>query len=159
VKKVPFIKTIWKRALLEIYFHAPNSWTEDSNCNRNTGNSPLQKRLEILNNQQFAEGISFLEEQKLIYTKREPKYSYWVLTEKGFNVALELQKQVREIKGEKRNEKSQLFTIFLTLILACTSMLNFAMSVYPESKYLSFWSFFILIFISIIFIVIEFRKR
>ncbi len=160
MRKVPLIKTAWKRALLEIYFHAPKSWTEDSNCNRNTGNSPLQKKLGILNNQQFAECIIFLEEQKLIETKREKKYQYWALTEKGFNVALELQKQIREIKEEKMGEDIKLSTVLLTFILALTGMTNLAKEIYPNHSNAYFWLYCgcIVFFIMGLFLV-RIRKR
>lgn len=84
-------KHVWKKLLHEIYLIAPNKYTEDEKFNRNTENHAIAKKLS-LKQQDFSEGVSFLEEQGLIEIKKHPNYFWWILTEKGFNVALENEK-------------------------------------------------------------------
>ena len=134
----------WKKVLKEIYDFAPNKWGESNKVSKYDDAHDLAQRLKI-SGQELGHAISFLEDQKLIKTNiSNPKeYSaYWLITEKGFNIA-------REIQTERRNAVQQLTIIFLTYILALTATFRFI----PESQHnnLFIWYFvFFLIGISII---------
>ncbi len=151
----------WKKILLEIYRFAPGSWGDSISMNRYDDRHPLAKKLD-LRGHELGDSIVFLEEQKLITPNVSSKVNHviqWFLTEKGFNVALELEKQLREIKVENRNEKLQLFTLYLTIILVSTSMVNFAKDIFPSMKEILFWGYLILMGILVLSIPSKFRKR
>lgn len=153
----------WKRVLLYLYRHCPNVYFENSQITFWNDNHILAQDLKMRGSD-LGICIEFLRKNELMKDNSSPinpkDYQNNIsLTKKGFDVAFELEKQEREIEEKKRSEMGQVFTLFLTLILALTSLLTFAMNVYPESRYTSFWAFFILLFISIILIALEFRKR
>jgi len=110
----------WKRVLKEIYDFAPNNWGESKKVSKYDDTHDLAKRLKI-SGQELGNTMSFLEDQKLIKTNvSNPKeYSaFWIITEKGFNIA-------REIQIEKMNAFQQTTIIFLTFILALTTFFEF----------------------------------
>jgi len=124
----------WKRILLEIYKHSPNAYLENHNSNFWDDKHALAKRLNILGSE-LGISIEFLRENKLIEDTNplEPMNEYAInpdwsnliyLTEKGFNVVFELDKQFREIKEKKRFERLQRWIIILTAVLAFTGVVN-----------------------------------
>lgn len=105
----------WKKILNEIYNHSPNSWCESNKCGRNDDNHPIAKKLKI-SGQELMLGISFLEDHKLIENvrgNRKDYWAFWKLTEKGFNVVLENQKQD---SSERLQEIIAIGTVVLVLI-------------------------------------------
>lgn len=151
----------WKRILLEIYRFAPSMWGESNKMSKYDDRHDLAKKLN-LKGHELGDSIVFLEEQELIKTNVSNLINYsaeWILTEKGFNVSLELEKQEREIRKEKRSEKLQLFTLYLTVILVSTSMINFAKDIFPSMNQVLFWGYLILMGILVFSIPFKFRKR
>lgn len=153
----------WKRVLLYLYRHCPNVYFESSQISFWSDNHILAQDLKMRGTD-VGICIEFLRKNGLMKDDVPPvntkEYQNNIsLTEKGFNVAFELEKQERESTEKRENEKKQFFTLFLTLILASTSMLNFAITVYPEYKKVYFLVYSILILVSVIRIWIEFRKR
>lgn len=112
--------TNWKRTLKEIYDFAPNNWGESNKISKYEDRHPLAKKLKI-RGQELGNTISFLEDQKLIKTNISNPKDYaaqWIITEKGFNV-------VQEIQRERMNAFQQTSIIFLTFVLALTSFFEF----------------------------------
>ncbi|MFW5847002.1 MAG: hypothetical protein ACOCUU_02460 [Nanoarchaeota archaeon] len=110
----------WKKVLREIYNYAPNNWGESQKVSKYDSNHELVKKLKI-SGQELGNTISFLEEQKLIKTNisNPKKYSaFWIITEKGFNVSRELEKEIS-------NAFQQATIIFFTFILALTTLFSF----------------------------------
>lgn len=110
----------WKKILNEIYNHSPNSWCESNKCSRNNDNHPIAKKLKI-NGQELMLGISFLENHKLIKTEVHNSKEFWAsweLTGKGFNIALENQKQ-------KNSERLQEIIAIGTVLVASITFFNF----------------------------------
>lgn len=110
----------WNGILNEIYNHSPNSWCESSQCGRNDGNHPIAKKLKITG-QKLKLGISFLENHKLIKTQVHNSKEFWAsweLTDKGFNIALENQKQ-------KNSERLQEIIAIGTVLVASITFFNF----------------------------------
>jgi len=153
----------WKRVLLYLYRHCPNVYFESSQISFWHDNHILAQDLKMRGSD-LGICIEFLKKNELMKDNVPPvntqEYQNNIsLTKKGFDVAFELEKQKRESIEKRENEKKQFFTLFLTLILASTSMLNFAIAVYPEYKQILFLVYSVLIFVSVIWIWIEFRKR
>ena len=143
----------WKKVLLEIYRFAPNLWGDSIKMNSYDPRNSLAKRCGFKNSE-LGNIILFLEDQKLIETRVDvgnKEYSAsWILTEKGFDVSLELEKQIRGVKEKIVDRDTQLIISFLTFILAITGIANFAKDIYPSySNY-----YFLLYFIFIIFFTI-----
>ena len=124
----------WKRILLDIYGHCPNVYFENHRVNFWDDKHFLAKKLN-LKGSEVGISIEFLKKNGLIEDKNhftplkvKPLAPEWQnnisLTEKGFNVALELDKQAREIREKKRFEKLQWAIIILTAVLAVTGASN-----------------------------------
>ena len=139
--------SVWKKILNEIYLIAPNKYTEDNKFNRNTENHPIAKKFN-LKSQDFSEGVSFLEEQGLIETKRHPNYRWWVLTEKGFNVVLENEKN-------RKQEKINLALTNATVVLALVGFIQTILYFKQFSKEVNDWvSWLILVIIGVVIFLI-----
>ena len=133
--KNPFpIANNWKKILLEIYRHSPNGYLETHNSKFWDDKHPLARKLNILGSE-LGISIGFLRENKLVEDTNplEPLneaqlnpnwFNRIYLTEKGFNVVFELDKQFREIREKKRFERLQLLMIILTGVLALASVVN-----------------------------------
>lgn len=124
----------WKKVLLEIYIHSPHNYGESHKVKFYDGAHPLAKKLKI-SGYELDLAISFLRNHELIKDRsqlnpldEEPINPYWSnmvsLTEKGFNVALEVDKQFREIAEKKRFEMLQLLLVIVTIVLAITGIIN-----------------------------------
>ncbi|VVB79526.1 Uncharacterised protein [uncultured archaeon] len=116
----------WKKVLLEIYRHAPGKYCSSGKMSYWDDQHDLAKRLRIKGHE-LGESISFLEDNKLtrLNIQSYKEYSDWVdLTEKGFNIALELEKQSREVREKKRVDLLQLWLVILTAILAISAIVN-----------------------------------
>ena len=115
----------WKKVLLEIYRFAPSMWGESRKMGKYDPRHELAKRCGF-ENCELGNIIVFLEERKLVemtsFDKDETHN--WILTDKGFDVSLELEKQLREIEGKLRFENLQRWLIGLTAVLAISSLLN-----------------------------------
>ena len=139
----------WKKILNEIYNHAPNSLCESSKCGRNDGHHPLAKKLKITGHELML-GISFLENHKLIRTdvhNNEDFWASWELTEKGFNVALENQKQ-------NNSERLQEIIAIASVLIALITFFNFVkLPMETIGQKILVYGFFIFIFVLVITII------
>lgn len=105
----------WKNILLAIYNYAP-TWYEWGNIFETTHNlkHPIANKLKITD-KELSYGIAFLQQNKLIRCEQiNNAKAFIVLEEKGFNVALEIEKH---IDSQKANNT----IITLTTILAIIS--------------------------------------
>ena len=148
----------WKRVLLEIYRQSPNGYIENHEQRFMDDKHILAKRLNI-KGMGLGFAIGFLREHKLIEDSNpwEPLndlvfnqnwHNQIRLTEKGFNVSFELEKQRREIRDRKNNTEMQMSIVLLTFLIALTEVTNFAIQVFPEykEKYFIFYCIFFIIF-------------
>lgn len=116
----------WKKILIDIYRFAPSNWGESIKMGKYDPRHPLAEKYNFKHSE-LGNIMVFLEDQGLIKTETSNYKEYsaqWILTEKGFDVALELEKQAREIREKKRFEKLQLGIIILTAILMITGIIN-----------------------------------
>ena len=124
----------WKQILLGIYRQSPHGFIETHNSNFLNDNHILAKE-HHLTGMDLGNCIGFLREHELIKDTNpfEPLnhpqinpawFNQILLTEKGFNVALELDKQFRGIREKRRFENLQKWLIGLTSILALSSIGN-----------------------------------
>lgn len=141
----------WKRVLMEIYRFAPNQIGDSIKIHKYHDNHHLAKKLKITG-QELGNTIAFLEDQKLINTLVSSFSSSWSLTEKGFNVAIELEKELRDIGEKKMNHEIQLSLLFLTFILSSNGILNIFIQIFPNLKIFAFllYIMFMLLFCIII---------
>lgn len=141
----------WKKVLKEIYGFAPNNWGESNKMNKYDNNHELAKKLKI-SGQELGNTISFLEEQKLIKTNISNKKEYnaqWIITEKGFNVALDIKKEIYQ-------SFQQSVLIFLTSVLAITAFFNFLNQSYNNKIFV--WLYVLLLSIFSLGIYVFFRR-
>ena len=94
----------WRKILLEIYNSAPNKWGYSSKIGYSENSHPLAKKFKISGHELML-NICFLEDNKLIKTNPSGEgidfSAVWNLTEKGFNVALDLEKHASDQKIQK----------------------------------------------------------
>lgn len=113
--------TSWKRILLEIYEYAPHSYGDTTGCPLSDNEHPLVKKLKITGYEAML-GVSFLKDNGLIRQESVMTpgglVSKYYLTEKGFNVALELEKQ-------KSDFDIKFIVMFFTVVLGVTTMLSY----------------------------------
>ena len=155
----------WKVVLLDVYRHCPNFYFEDHKISFWSDEHFIAKKLKMTG-ADVGMAIEFLKRNKLVEDKnpktQDPNYQNNIsLTEKGFNVAFELDKQLREEKETKRHGEIQISLIFLTFVLAITGSASFAIDIYPQYKVYYFW-FYALFFIGLslgVIIKMIFRKR
>jgi hypothetical protein len=105
----------WKAVLNKIYSALPHEYGIGKEGI--TDAHPLAKRLKIPG-QELMLSLSFLEDYELIKYRNHNEI---ILTERGFEVALENEKSMN-------NVKLQAMTIFVSLILAITAIFNFVNS-------------------------------
>jgi len=133
LKKIP-TGSNWKKVLLEICIYSPHNYGESHKVRFYDGAHPLAKKLKI-SGYELGLAISFLRDHGLIKDRsqlnpldEEPINPYWSnmvsLTEKGFNVALEVDKQLRDIAEKKRFERLHLWLVILTGLLVLSSLIN-----------------------------------
>ncbi len=128
----------WKNVLLEIYRFAPGNYGESHKVNFWDDQHTLAKKFGI-NGQELGLAIAFLEDNKLIEKQGtsgigldseqiNPNWSRSViLTEKGFNVVIELEKQKREgmmLDVQKKQAYFSRLLMLATIILALGTVLN-----------------------------------
>lgn len=134
MKKLLPTSSKWKRILTEIYRHSPNGYIETHDSKFMSDKHPLAIKLKI-KGLELGYSIGFLRENKLIKDTDtlEPLNEFSInpdwfnriyLTEKGFNLAFEIEKQWREIKEKKRFEELQRWMVILTAILVLSNIIN-----------------------------------
>jgi|GEM_PF-6194863 len=105
----------WKKILLEVYNYAPQSYFYGDISSFKDNIYPLAKTLKM-NNKDLAYGVVFLQKNRLIKIVHvNNKVGYIELTEKGFKVALEIEKQ-------KTNNTVQAGMLIFTAILTLASI-------------------------------------
>ena len=105
----------WKKILLEIYRNSPHMWGYSKKMQHNDDRHPLAKKLKITGYELML-GLSFLEGHKLIKTSvlsKEAFSAQWILMQKGFDVALDLEKL-------KSNLLMNASILYFTMIIAIT---------------------------------------
>lgn len=141
----------WKKILKEIYDFAPNNWGESHNVSKYDNSHELAKKLKI-SGQELGNTISFLEDQKLIKTNVSNRKDYsaqWIITEKGFNVALDIKKEIYQ-------SFQQSVLIFLTSVLAITAFFEFLSKSYNNKLFV--WLYVLLLSIFSLGIYVFFRR-
>jgi hypothetical protein len=134
----------WKRVLFNLYIGKLNIY-KDYNILALEDTHPAKDIM--MKKENFVNGLYFLKEHNLVEIRDD---DFYYLTNKGFNVAFELEKQIREEKERKRNGELQLSLVFLTFILTLTGIANLAKEIYPE--YGKYYLWFYLVFIASFFI-------
>ena len=134
MKKILSSSSKWKLILLEIYRHSPNGYIETHNSKFMDDKHPLAVKFKI-KGLRLGYSIGFLRKNKLIGDTNpleplnEPAinpewFNMIYLTEKGFNLALEIEKQIREMREKERFEKLQKWIVILTAILVLSNIIN-----------------------------------
>ena len=103
----------------------------------------------------FDRALHFLKENDLVEIRDD---DFYYLTLKGFDVAFELEKQIREIKEKKRFEIGQYSILFFTFVLTITGVITLAKEVYPLLQKIFFWMYSLSIVGISIFITRKLRK-
>ncbi|MGE0792672.1 MAG: hypothetical protein AB7V77_00665 [Candidatus Woesearchaeota archaeon] len=113
----------WKKVLLKLYDSAPNYYGESDKEPWNSNKHPLAKNLKI-SGYELCVSIIFLKDQKLVFEWEKifdktvkNKSIKLELTEKGFNVAMDLEKH-------KDTEIFNVALFFLTLMLVLSSIIS-----------------------------------
>ncbi|MBN2102088.1 MAG: hypothetical protein JW716_04425 [Candidatus Aenigmarchaeota archaeon] len=143
----------WKEILLEIYHTAPHLYGQSHYINYQNDNHPIAKKIKITGKELDA-GILFLllhglieeNNKKEVLDMISENWSSWIeLTEKGFQVALDIEKN----RSETRTNNA---IVLLTSIIAFTGAASFlfplnSTDLQKSATLLVYASFFIIIFV------------
>lgn len=125
-----FTGSSWKRILLEIYRFAPNQYGESSKMGVSDDRHELAKELKITGHELML-GISFMTDQGLIErninprTESMPYSATFVLTPKGFDVALKLVEH-------NTSNRVQVLISLLTAMLVINGMVEIMNPMTPQ---------------------------
>jgi len=138
----------WKKILLEIYNKSPHLYGSSSKMSFYNDNHPLAQKIKITGNE-LNLGVIFLMNNGLIKQTNPGTLKYtdqnWSnflsITEKGFNVALELEKQ-------KNSNSLKALIAILTAMLVLNGAFQIVTTLEGKYHYLLMYSFaFVVIFI------------
>jgi len=145
---------IWRKVLNEIIDFAPNSWGESHKCMKDNDNHKLAQELGITGRQLML-SIIFLEEQGLIKTQitcQEPYSANWILTTKGFDVAM-------ANKKEKLSATLSLSIIYLTSMLWLTAFFTLVNELEIVGKYSLFGGYVVVGILFVLFCYFKIFKK
>jgi len=137
----------WQRVLFFMYKNQQKWAYFSRDIKYVTNNNIIEKELK-LEHREFQASFSFLEELELI--KYHKNSDIWKITKDGLNLIIEIQKHNDNLKNWEKQKTNNILIIFLTSILALSSLIGIAISAVNSGNFINYillLSFVIMLFL------------